>query len=994
MTDQLVRVFISYSWGEGDDYRLWVKRLAVRLRADGVDAMCDAWMEDGVTIPDFMNREVRKADKVLLLCSPTYRTKVHQAEEGVRQTGSGWELGLLTSAIFAGAVGKAKVLPALARGEWTDSAPDYLLGLPYVDLRDEETFEQDYSRLLTRITVGPEKPPPLGLPPDIRDTSPVQPLRGPAVERYLTAIKEQNSYLDIRGMGAQVTERMELAQVYTRLLVSTPDREAASLRRTGRGKPKDTERDDIEGALRTESHRELRDVLADHPHAVLIGDPGSGKTTFLRYVAQNLARAQLGEAEALQRIGLAEPAFPIFARLAEVARFLTEHPDTSCGPDAPEHLYRYLQHLLAGYPYGLPQDYLRRRVLQGGCLLLLDGLDEVPGEAMRRRLARIIEAVVIAGKAVANRHLITCRTRAYQDLVQLTGDVAMLRLAPLEREQVEQFVDGWSRALFRVASGEPDAPRAREAADYRDDLLRAIAENPSGATFSQSPLMLTVLAVVHWNQKRLPEQRAELYESAVTYLLESRKEHSNYPPPLRRECLQAVAIAMFQDAEGVQRTLDRRDAAKVVAPVLSVKPKEAEDFLENEELVSGLLVSRTEGEVEFWHLTFQEYLAALELSQQGENGWSQVSKHLHQDRWSEVVLLLAGCERRQGGLRAARRMIQRILDTGTDTISRARAVGLVGRILRDIRAYGGEPEQGTTYEAALRETLSIFEPGGKTVPEPVREEVGEALGQAGDPRLAESADNRVLIPGGTFWMGAQKTDPKAPGYDSDAYEFERPVHRVTVSALRVGRYPVTVAEFRRFLEAGEAGYLNPGHWDADGWAWRERKERTGPWGWDEQRPHPNRPVTGVAWYEAAAYCRWVGGRLPTEAEWEWVARGADGRKYPWGDAVPTPHHANFDMRVGSPSPVGIYPLDTHPHGVRDFVGNVWEWCGDWYDDYQDGAWTDPTGPDTGTSRVLRGGSFDGLASFLRSAYRIGSHPDPDYDLLGFRVVWVSAGGQE
>jgi predicted NACHT family NTPase len=131
---------------------------------------------------------------------------------------------------------------------------------------------------------------------------------------------------------------------------------------------------------------------------------------------------------------------------------------------------------------------------------------------------------------------------------------------------------------------------------------------------TENPLMLTVLAVVHWNRKQLPEQRADLYDAAVEYLLESRRELSEHPTQLRRECLQAVALRMFEDSEGVQRSLGRREAASVVAPMLGCAPREAEAFLEDEALYSGLLVSRTEGEVEFWHLTFQEYLAALELA--------------------------------------------------------------------------------------------------------------------------------------------------------------------------------------------------------------------------------------------------------------------------------------------------------------------------------------------------------------------------------------------
>jgi hypothetical protein len=123
------RVFISYAW-ENDDYRIWVRSLAVQLRTDGFDVRLDQWhLERGVTIPEFMNREVRLADIVLILCSPMYRSKVHRMEERVRTSGAGWEAMLIGAQLFA--AGQCKLELALARGEWTEAAPDFLLGFPF-----------------------------------------------------------------------------------------------------------------------------------------------------------------------------------------------------------------------------------------------------------------------------------------------------------------------------------------------------------------------------------------------------------------------------------------------------------------------------------------------------------------------------------------------------------------------------------------------------------------------------------------------------------------------------------------------------------------------------------------------------------------------------------------------------------------------------------------------------------------------------------------------
>jgi formylglycine-generating enzyme required for sulfatase activity len=443
---------------------------------------------------------------------------------------------------------------------------------------------------------------------------------------------------------------------------------------------------------------------------------------------------------------------------------------------------------------------------------------------------------------------------------------------------------------------------------------------------------------------------------------------------------------MFEDQGGARKTLGRREAAKVVASLLRKDPEEAAAFIEDEELHSGILVGRTVGEVEFWHLTFQEYLAAKELSRRDQYK-DRLPAHVFDERWWEVVLLLAGCLRRQGQEEAAA-LIRWILERSSGLAGQARAVGLIGRILRDIGTYGGDPAHGTGYDEALRRTLAVFDKDAKPVAERTRVEVGEALGLAGDPRLIDEKADLVPIKGGTFWMGAQKKDRRAPGYDPEAQDREGPVHEVTVSDFKIDKYPVTVQEFRRFVDKG--GYEKRDAWSPEGWTWREKAGRTQPSDWEAQLRHPNRPVVNVTWYEAAAYARWAGRRLPTEAEWEYAARGSEGRKYPWGDDAPTPEHANFAMRVGAPTPVGIYPRGATPEAVRDLAGNVWEWCADWFGGYPKGEVRDPKGPESGRSRVLRGGAFFGVPGHLRAACRRYLHPGGGSVDFGFRCVAAGA----
>jgi formylglycine-generating enzyme required for sulfatase activity len=233
------------------------------------------------------------------------------------------------------------------------------------------------------------------------------------------------------------------------------------------------------------------------------------------------------------------------------------------------------------------------------------------------------------------------------------------------------------------------------------------------------------------------------------------------------------------------------------------------------------------------------------------------------------------------------------------------------------------------------------------------------------------------IPGGSFWMGAQKEKEGEPGYDPEADPEESPVRRVTVSPFRVARHPVTNAEYAVFVE--ETGKRSPMHW----------KGGRIPEGKDEH------PVVHVSWTDAVAFCEWLSRRiskedphlvrLPTEAEWEYVARGEEGRKYPWGDAEPSDENANFGRNVGDTTPVGSYPDGATPEGVHDLAGNVWEWCGDWTGPYPREDEEDPTGPASGTWRVLRGGAFGPGPRYLRAATRYGYRLGRSTVLTGFRV---------
>ena len=246
----------------------------------------------------------------------------------------------------------------------------------------------------------------------------------------------------------------------------------------------------------------------------------------------------------------------------------------------------------------------------------------------------------------------------------------------------------------------------------------------------------------------------------------------------------------------------------------------------------------------------------------------------------------------------------------------------------------------------------------------------------------------VAVPAGPFLMGSSAADTLAS-------DNEKPQHTVTLPAYWIGKTEVTNAQFRPFVEGD--GYTNRAYWTADGWAWKEELKRTQPLYWNiAQMNGDDQPVTGVSWYEAVAYVRWLSAqtghefRLPTEAEWEKAARSADGRIWPWGNEWAEGRANTAEARVDLTTPVGGYPEGASPYGALDMAGNIWEWCATvWPKPYPytiEDEWTTEY-LERREARALRGGSWTSQQVYARGANRNNIDArDDDNDNVGLRVA--------
>ncbi|MDX2018978.1 MAG: ergothioneine biosynthesis protein EgtB [Deltaproteobacteria bacterium] len=255
---------------------------------------------------------------------------------------------------------------------------------------------------------------------------------------------------------------------------------------------------------------------------------------------------------------------------------------------------------------------------------------------------------------------------------------------------------------------------------------------------------------------------------------------------------------------------------------------------------------------------------------------------------------------------------------------------------------------------------------------------------------------RVLVPGGPFLMGTND--------ESAAYDNERPAHLVDVGSFWIDIAPVTNDDFTQFIEDG--GYRRPEFWSPEGWGWLMEEAVQAPLGWvrtDEgwwRRAFSSlvpldrrRPVVHVSWYEADAYARWAGKRLPTEAEWEkaaaWDPARGTPRRYPWGDA-PAADNANLDQRWLEPLPVGTFPAGRSAFGCHQMLGDVWEWTASWFKPYpgfKAFPYREYSEPFFGTThRVLRGGSFATSREVARNTFRNWDLPQRRQIFAGFRLA--------
>ncbi len=811
------------------------------------------------------------------------------------------------------------------------------------------------------------------------------------LQRYQETLKNHLSEVNLSGSPAIESFSVRLEDTFVSLRLSDTWR---SDRRFEKG----IDDNEMDGA-RTRNPEEVMALVFSRDRLLLvIGDPGSGKTTLLKYYALScMDGGRYGE------FGFSEPVSVFFLPLRELKKNRDRH----------ESLPAALATWSSKQFLDIPEKSFSARLENAATLVLLDGLDEISDVQERIAVCKWIDRTVKRfGKA---RFVVTSRSTGYRkgEGIEIETPHVRADIMDFTQEQQELFLHKWFRAAYGKGLPPPGKTEAewrtiqeKQAKEKADAIAAYLNQEQNGSLrlLAGVPLLLQIMALLWKEREYLPNSRLKLYDAALDYLLDYRDKQKGIYPLLPTEDARRVLSPVSLWMQRLGRDEADRDAMqKEMQTALDTLSKTvaASDFCGNLVNRAGLLVEYGDREYVFRHKTFREYLAGVQLVKNVHrtSGFlDDLVNHFGDDWWGEALRFFIA---QLDDADLFDQFMQKLFDSPVTESLTPKQQALLLSLVREapqkkidaLESKLFDPQLSSNRRIILVDCLSAM--NREDASETIREFALKHLSDRTFLSSIEEDAQYIAIEGATFRYSVTKKTETVPGFFMAKYPVTNRLYRRFIEYLRSGKLynsktlPIDV--FREALRAeSEIGFMK---------GFSERKSmlatlfgkssdfaaRFQSRNDDDKRFNGDeKPVVGISWYAARAYCLWLSlmesdGKetglylLPNEIEWEYAAAGKEGREYPWGSAEPTPKLANYGDNEGATTPVGRYPEGATPEGLYDMAGNVWEWQENWYDESKD-------------ARALRGGSWYDNSGYLCCSPRFNGNPVGRSYGIGFRVV--------